>query len=83
MNFTAPIRMYFLKTKSTLDSLKSVFNVFRRKPSLGAPEDTQALKNTVEKLKTQNRTRFNGKKDSKGLTRDCRCNLSPMISIGN
>ena len=24
--------------KSTLDSLKSVFNVFRRKPSLGAPD---------------------------------------------
>ena len=24
--------------KSTLDSLKSVFNEFRRKPSLGAPE---------------------------------------------
>ena len=82
MNFTAPIRMYFLKTKSTLDSLKSVFNVFRRKPSLGTPEDTKEKKRK-EKLKTQNRTRFNGKKDSKGLTRDCRCNLSPMISIGN
>ena len=25
------------KSKSTLESLKSVFNVFRRKPSLGAP----------------------------------------------
>ena len=32
-NFIAPlIRMYFLRSKSTLDSLKSVFNVFRRKP---------------------------------------------------
>ena len=29
-------------------------------------EDTQALKNTVEKLNTHNRTMFNGKKDSKG-----------------
>ena len=29
-------------------------------------EDTQALKNTVEKLNTPNRTMFNGKKDSKG-----------------
>ena len=46
-------------------------------------EDIQALKNTVEKLNTQKRTIFNGKKGSKGLTRDCRCNLSPMISIGN
>ena len=31
--------MHFKRSKSTLDSLKNVFNVFRRKPSLGAPED--------------------------------------------
>ena len=30
--------MYFKISKSTLDSLKSVFNVFRRKLSLGAPD---------------------------------------------
>ena len=30
--------MYFLRSKSTLGSLKSVFNAFWRKPSLGAPE---------------------------------------------
>ena len=29
--------MYFLRSRTTLDSLKSVFNVFRRKSSLGAP----------------------------------------------
>ena len=29
--------MYFYKSKSILDSLKRVFNVFRRKLSLGAP----------------------------------------------
>ena len=29
-------RMYFYRSESTMDSLKSVFNVFRRKPSLGA-----------------------------------------------
>ena len=29
--------MYFYRSKSTLDGLKSVFNVFRRKLSLGAP----------------------------------------------
>ena len=29
--------MYFYKSKSILDSLKSVFNVCRRKLSLGAP----------------------------------------------
>ena len=31
------IRRYFQRSKSTLDSLKSVFNAFRSKPSLGAP----------------------------------------------
>ena len=30
--------MYFLRSKSTLGSLKSVFNAFWWKPSLGAPE---------------------------------------------
>ena len=30
--------MYLWSSKSTLDSLRSVFNVFRRKPSLGALE---------------------------------------------
>ena len=44
-------------------------------------EDTQALENTVEKLNTHNRTMFNGKKDSKGWTRDCRCHLSPMHDV--
>ena len=29
--------MHFQRSKSTLDRLKSVFNVFRRKSSLGAP----------------------------------------------
>ena len=33
--FIAPLRMHFLRSKSILDSLKSVFNVCRRKPSLG------------------------------------------------
>ena len=31
-------RMLFQRSKSTLDSLKSVFNVFRTKPLLGVPE---------------------------------------------
>ena len=30
--------MRFQRSKSTLDSLKRVFNVFRRKPLLGAPD---------------------------------------------
>ena len=30
--------MHFSRSKSTLDSLKRVFNVFRRKPSLSAPD---------------------------------------------
>ena len=38
-SFIAPLRMHFQRSKSTLDSLKSVFNTFRRKPSLGAPEE--------------------------------------------
>ena len=38
-NFIAPLRMHFQVSKSTLDSLKSVFNVFRRTPSLGASDN--------------------------------------------
>ena len=35
----APLRMHLWESLSlTLESLKSVFNVFRRKPSLGAPD---------------------------------------------
>ena len=30
--------MRFQRSKSTLDSLKRVFNVFKRKPLLGAPD---------------------------------------------
>ena len=30
--------MHFQRSKSTVDSLKRVFNVFRRKPLLGAPD---------------------------------------------
>ena len=36
-NFMGLLRMHFQRSKSTLDSLKSVFNVFRRKQPLGAP----------------------------------------------
>ena len=36
-NFIAPLKMHFLISKRILDSLKSIFNVFRRKPSLVAP----------------------------------------------
>ena len=39
INFIAPLRMYFWRSKSTLDSLKSDFNAFRRKPLLGAPDN--------------------------------------------
>ena len=35
--FIAPLRIHFERSKNTLDSLKSVVNAFRRKPSLGAP----------------------------------------------
>ena len=38
LNFVGPLRMHFQRSKSTLDSLKGVFNVFWRKPSLRAPE---------------------------------------------
>ena len=37
-NFKAPFIIHFEISKSTLDSLNSVFSVFRRKPSLGAPD---------------------------------------------
>ena len=33
------LQFFFYISKSTLDSLKSVFNVFRRKLSLGAPDE--------------------------------------------
>ena len=35
-NFIAPLRTHFYRSKSTLGSLKSVFNVCRSKRSLGA-----------------------------------------------
>ena len=35
-NFIVPLKMNFYSSKSTLDSLKSVFNVLKRKLSLGA-----------------------------------------------
>ena len=38
--------MHFQIALSTLDSLKSVFNVFRTKPSLGAPETRRSLYET-------------------------------------
>ena len=37
-NCVASLRMHFQRSKNTLDSLKGVFHVFWRKPSLGAPE---------------------------------------------
>ena len=37
-NFVAPLTKHFYRSKSTLDSLKSVFNAFRRKSSLSALE---------------------------------------------
>ena len=36
--FSASLRIHFYSSKSTLDSLKSIFSASRRKPSLGAPE---------------------------------------------
>ena len=42
-NFIAPLRMDFLRCKSTLDSVKTAFNVFRRKSSLGAPDRSRQL----------------------------------------
>ena len=36
--------MYFLRSKTTLNSLKSVFTVFRTKSSLGAPVKRRGLK---------------------------------------
>ena len=34
-----PLKTHLLRSKGTLESLKSVFNVFWRKPSLGAPDN--------------------------------------------
>ena len=35
-NFIDPLRMHYYTSKSTLDNLKSVFNVFKGKPIVGA-----------------------------------------------
>ena len=43
-------RIHFYTCKSTLDSLKSVINVFRRKPLLGATEMNVLWKVFSEKL---------------------------------
>ena len=45
ISFIAPVKMHFLRSKSALDSLKRVFNVFGRKLSLGAPSRCQTKKN--------------------------------------
>ena len=47
-NFIAQHRIHFWRSNSTLDSLKSVFNEFRRKPSLGVP--VRSLGNTEVSL---------------------------------
>ena len=39
-NFIAPLNMHFYRSKITLNSLKRFFNLFRRKPSLVAPDLT-------------------------------------------
>ena len=44
-SFIAPLRIHFQRFESTLDKRKSVFNAFRRKPSLGAPAAYQATNN--------------------------------------
>ena len=36
--YSAAYRMHFLSFESALDSLKSIFNLLRRKPSLGAAD---------------------------------------------
>ena len=65
-NFMGLLRMHFQRSKSTLDSLKSVFNVFRRKPLLGAPVFKAAFKTHPHKLKhgivtpTTRQNRFDG-----------------------
>ena len=41
-------------SKSALDSLKSVFNVFKRKPSLRAPERTGVYRE-IERVERGNR----------------------------
>ena len=45
ISFIAPVKMHFLRSKSALDSLKRVVNVFGRKLSLGAPSRCQTEKN--------------------------------------
>ena len=35
--------MYFFRSKSTLDSLKTLFNVFKGKPSLGGPDERMSV----------------------------------------
>ena len=45
---SAPGMMHFQRSKSTLDSVKSVLNVFRTKPSIGAPENVPYLESMTE-----------------------------------
>ena len=46
VTFIAPLRIRFWRSKSTLDSLKRLFNVFSRKPSLVPPEIWQKETNS-------------------------------------
>ena len=45
-----PLKAHLLRSKGTLESLKGVFNVFWRKPSLGAPDNNNNIfyLNTVD-----------------------------------
>ena len=58
--FLAPLRIHFYRSKSTLHSLKSVFKVFRRKPSLGAPASSCSSNCTSSSKKKKNRLKVVG-----------------------
>ena len=59
--FLAPLRIHFYRSISTLHNLKSVFKVFSRKPSLGAPASSCTSNCTSSsKKKKKNRLKVVG-----------------------
>ena len=61
-NFIALLRMHSQSSESTLDSLKSVFNVCKRNPSLGAPVYIRFKQRTKNRSKSLKKTAFEAKR---------------------
>ena len=68
VTFIAPLRIRFWRSKSTLDSLKRLFNVFSRKPSLAPPEKWQLRSFSTSQKETNSKVWEHQQEKSDRLT---------------